>query len=69
MKKGTVKWYDSTKGYGFAIADGKEYFMHASSITNEEDRALMNKGDNITFELKDGTPGKGKQTHNVVIIH
>jgi len=69
MKKGIVKWYSQTKGYGFVVCDDKEYFMHATSIPDEEHKALIKKGDKVEFELKDPTqPGKNQETNSVRII-
>ena len=67
MKKGTVKWYDQTKGYGFVASEGQEYFMHASSILSEDDKLAMEKGMEVEFMIQKGK--KGFQTDKVSIIH
>jgi len=54
MTKGTVKWYNETKGYGF-IKDAnseKEYFVHASGLIDR-----INEDDEVTFELVEGKRG------------
>ena len=56
MLQGIVKFYQQDKGYGFITDEsGKEIFVHAT----EE----MKKGDEVTFELKEGK--KGKEANNV----
>ena len=60
MTTGTVKWYNSEKGYGFIQPDdgGKDAFVHVSAV----ERAGMNdlrEGQKISFELtQDGRSGK-----------
>lgn len=54
MQKGTVKFFNNTKGFGF-IKDaetGTEYFVHVSGLINE-----IKEGDDVTFELKEGKKG------------
>jgi CspA family cold shock protein len=63
---GTVKWFDSKKGYGFIIAEnGKEVFVHFSGILSEGFKSL-NEGQKVEFELGNGT--KGEQAVNVKVI-
>ena len=54
MNKGTVKFFNETKGFGFTQdADSEnEYFVHASSLTNR-----INENDEVTFELAEGKKG------------
>lgn len=57
--KGTVKWFDSKKGYGFISGDdGKEYFVHQSNIQMQGFRKL-DEGDIVDFEV--GIGGNGKE--------
>ena len=57
--KGTVKWFDSKKGYGFISGDdGKEYFIHQSNIQMQGFRKL-DEGDIVDFEV--GIGGNGKE--------
>jgi len=54
MKKGTVKFYNESKGYGF-ISDnesGEEYFVHISGLIDE-----IQKGDTVEFDIKEGRKG------------
>jgi len=66
MNKGTVKWFNSTKGYGFITneADGQEVFVHFSGI-NARGYKTLEEGQNVTFDLEQGQ--KGLQAVNVVV--
>lgn len=64
MSEGTVKWFNSRKGYGFiAAADGKDVFVHYSSIASEGYKTLE-EGDPVTFDIVQGE--KGPRAQNVV---
>jgi len=64
MSEGTVKWFNSRKGYGFiAAADGKDVFVHYSSISSEGYKTLE-EGDPVTFDIVQGE--KGPRAENVV---
>jgi CspA family cold shock protein len=64
MPKGIVKWFHQKKGYGFIISeDGKEIFVHFSSIQGEGYKTLR-EGDEVKFEITQGE--KGEQATNVV---
>ena len=54
MSKGTVKFFNNAKGFGFVIEDEtkKEYFMHISGVIDE-----INEGDEVEFELAEGRKG------------
>ena len=54
MSKGTVKFFNETKGFGFIIeADSnQEYFVHVSGLIDE-----IKEGDEVEFELQDGRKG------------
>ncbi len=61
--KGTVKWFDSDKGYGFISSeDGKDIFVHFSAIQSEGYKSLQ-EGDQVEFDVKDGD--RGPQAANV----
>ena len=61
--KGTVKWFDASKGYGFITADdGKEVFVHYSAIKTDGYKTLA-EGDEVEFEIK--TSDRGEQAENV----
>ena len=59
MPKGTVKWFNTTKGYGFIAPDdgGKDVFVHISAL---EQSGLTGLADNqkISFELQEGRDGR-----------
>lgn len=62
-EQGTVKWFNSSKGYGFIQRKGNaDIFVHYSGIITEGYKTL-NEGDHVLFEVKD-TP-KGLQAINV----
>ncbi len=62
--KGTVKWFNSSKGYGFITPEeGEDVFVHFSSIESEGYKSL-NEGQAVEFEVTDGP--KGLQASNVV---
>lgn len=64
--KGTVKWFDASKGYGFITAeDGKEVFVHYSAIQIDGYKTLA-EGDEVEFEIK--TSDRGEQADNVLKI-
>ena len=56
--KGTVKWFNGKKGFGFIERDDKEKdaFVHASAVKNAGIR-FLNEGDKLEFELEDGPKG------------
>ena len=64
MAKGTVKWFDPKKGFGFVVnSDGKDVFVHYTSIGGEGFRCLRN-GQIVEydqFETDKGLQGKGVQ--------
>jgi CspA family cold shock protein len=64
MSEGTVTWFNTRKGYGFiAAADGKDVFVHYSSISSEGYKTLE-EGDPVTFDIVQGE--KGPRAENVV---
>ena len=61
--KGTVKWFNNAKGYGFiGRADGPDVFVHYSAISSEGYKSLQ-EGDPVEFEITEGQ--KGPQAANV----
>ena len=62
-ERGTVKWFNATKGYGFIQREqGGDVFVHYSAIQSDGYRSL-NQGDGVEFEVQDGP--KGLQAANV----
>ncbi len=63
MARGTVKWFNSKKGYGFISTDeGSDVFVHHSDIQEEGFRTL-NEGQKVEFEVAEGP--KGVHARNV----
>ncbi len=62
MNRGTVKFFNETKGFGFIIDEesNNEYFVHVTGLVDK-----VNEGDSVEFELKDGK--KGLNAFNVKI--
>jgi CspA family cold shock protein len=57
---GTVKWFNSEKGYGFiAAADGPDVFVHYSAIQMDGFRTLA-EGDKVEFEVQAGRDGRSQ---------
>jgi cold shock protein len=66
MPKGTVKWFNASKGYGFiAQENGNDVFVHFSAIQDEGYKSL-DEGQAVEFEVTQGP--KGAQAANVVKI-
>lgn len=63
MNKGTVKFFNGAKGFGFISEEetGKEYFVHVTGLIDE-----IQEGDNVEFELKEGK--KGLNAVNVKVV-
>ena len=57
MERGTIKWFDELKGYGFILSDigAKEIFIHSSNIENLS--KILEKGDRVEFEIEMGQNG------------
>ncbi len=64
--KGTVKWFNARKGYGFiSNTEGKDIFVHYSAINGEGYRTLE-QGQEVEFTIGEGD--KGPQAQNVTIL-
>jgi CspA family cold shock protein len=62
--KGTVKWFNNSKGYGFiGRDDGADVFVHYSAITAQGYMSLE-EGDQVEFEIVQGA--HGSQAANVI---
>lgn len=66
MKRGTVKWFNAQKGYGFITAEnGNEVFVHYSGISADGFKTLM-EGQEVTYDVQNGP--KGLQAVNVTVM-
>jgi CspA family cold shock protein len=63
MKKGTVKFFNESKGFGFIRDEesSEEYFVHATGLVDQ-----IQEDDNVEFELKEGK--KGLNAINVKVV-
>ena len=67
MSKGTVKWFNGTKGYGFITnaETGEDVFVHFTGIVADGFKTLE-EGQSVTFDVTEGN--RGPQATNVVVV-
>jgi CspA family cold shock protein len=67
LTKGTVKWFNGRKGYGFITPEeGADVFVHYSALTGSDDEyKTLNENDKVEFDTVEGQ--KGPQATNVVV--
>ncbi len=65
MAKGTVKWFNATKGYGFlSTEEGEDVFVHYSALEDTGEFRTLNEGQEVEFNITEGE--KGPQASNVI---
>ncbi|MBI6875312.1 cold-shock protein [Clostridium aciditolerans] len=63
---GTVKWFNSEKGFGFITGeDGKDVFAHFSQI-NKDGYKSLEEGQKVSYNVVEGP--KGPQAENITIV-
>ena len=66
MNKGTVKWFNNKKGFGFITDEnGNDVFVHFSGL-NMEGFKTLEEGASVEFDITDGE--KGPQATNVTVV-
>lgn len=66
MQKGTVKWFNESKGFGFITKeDGGDVFVHYSEIQSNSFKTLA-EGQEVSFDVEDGP--KGPKAVNVTKV-
>lgn len=73
MSKGSVKWFNNTKGFGFILDEetGEDVFVHYSGIVSDGYKTLT-EGATVEYEVTDGKPQADgttkKQAINVTVV-
>jgi len=67
LVKGTVKWFNARKGFGFISSEeGNDVFVHYTALAGDDDEyKTLNEDDKVEFEVVEGQ--KGLQASNVVV--
>lgn len=64
MNKGTVKWFNADKGFGFITGeDGNDLFAHFSAIQDQGFKTL-DEGQSVSFDIEEGQ--RGLQATNII---
>ena len=68
MAKGTVKWFNSTKGYGFIEPEdgSKDAFVHISAV-ERAGLGTLNEGQKVSYDVEPGRDGKSSAENLSVI--
>jgi CspA family cold shock protein len=65
MAKGTVKWFNEAKGYGFITReDGPDIFAHYSAIESQQGFKTLAEGNSVSFDVVED--GKGPKASNIL---
>ena len=64
MANGTVKWFNSTKGYGFIQPEsgGRDVFVHISAV-ERSGMSGLDEGQKVTFDIESGRDGREAATN------
>lgn len=64
MASGTVKWFNSTKGYGFIQPEsgGRDVFVHISAV-ERSGMSGLDEGQKVTFDIESGRDGREAATN------
>lgn len=67
LTKGTVKWFNSRKGFGFISSEeGSDVFVHYTALAGDDNEyKTLHENDKVEFEVSEGQ--KGPQASNVVV--
>lgn len=68
MAKGTVKWFNSTKGFGFIQPEGgsKDVFVHISAV-ERAGLSSLDDGQRVSFDIESGRDGR-QSAANLVLV-
>ena len=63
MRKGTVKWFNPDKGFGFITPEdgGKDVFVHVNGLNDD-----IREGDKVSYDVEEGRKGPNAVNVNVV---
>jgi cold shock CspA family protein len=63
--RGKLKWYNVVKGYGFVVADGKEYFFHHTDVVDPDAKARFQKSPGLDVEFDEVAAERGPKAAGV----
>lgn len=66
---GAVKWWNSSKGYGFLVTDeGSDVFVHRSECEKSGLKDDLSEGEKVQFDVAPGKTGKGPKAINISVL-